>query len=211
MWSLFIYFGLWFFGSKNELELAEISLCWSSPLSTHLCPFFKTHRTKSTVFSIFIYYWENCNLLSAGCLSTIWTGIVCTSPKRIWCTPPSRLLESSTPPAGSSWPTATRLWSEAGRVPKAGTAALSCVRQASACRLCPWPSAREWLVIALPRESRRLAGLGGEWLFTASRAVDPFVEVNVDCSCNPCEREGRNTKTAVFYSKRSWHLTACIV
>lgn len=150
------------------------------------------------IFSILIltYYWENDNLLSAGWLSTICTGIVCTSPKRICCTPPSRLLESSTPSAGTSWPMESRLWSEAGRVPKAGTAALSCVRPAP-CRLCPWPSAREWLPIAPPRESRRPAGLGGEWLFTVSRAVDPFVEVNADCSCNPCEREGRSTNLAV--------------
>lgn len=183
---------------KKKLELGKRSLFWSSPLSTHLSPFFKTCRTKSTLFSIFTYYWENCNLLSAGWLSTIRTGIVCTSPKRIWCTPPSRLLELSTPSAGTSWPMATRLWSEPGRVPKAGAAAPSCVRPAPACRLCPWLTAREWLLIALPGESRRLAGLGGEWLFTASRAVDPFVEVNVDCSCNPCEREGRSTNIAVF-------------
>lgn len=79
----------------------------------------------------------------------------------------------------------TKLWSQPGGVPKAEAAVLCCVRPAPACRLCPWLSTREWLVIALPMESRRLAGLGGEWLFTAIRAVDPFVEVKVDCSCNP--------------------------
>lgn len=157
-----------------------------------------TQKPKSTIFSLFTYYWEDCNLRSAGWLSTICTGIVCTSPRRIWWTPPSRLLESSTPPTATNWPMVTKLWSQPGGVPKAEAAVLCCVRPAPACRLCPWLSTREWLVIALPMESRRLAGLGGEWLFTAIRAVDPFVEVKVDCSCNPCEREGRTPHILVF-------------
>lgn len=163
-----------------------------SSLPTHFSPFFKTHRRKSTIFSIFTYYWEVCNLLSAGRLSTIRTGTVCTSPKRIWGT-----RESPTPPTDTSWPMVTGLWSEPGGVPKAEGAVLWCVRPAPACRLCPWLSTREWLVTALPRESR-LAGLGGAWLFTAIRAVGPFVEVKGDCSCNPCEREGRRTNISVF-------------
>lgn len=173
--------------------------------------FLQDTQNKIRCISIFTYYWENCNLLSAGWLSTIRTGIVCTSPKRIWCTPPSRLLESSTPSAGTSWPMATTLGSEPGRVPKAGAAALSCVRPAPACRLCPWLSAREWLLIALPRESRRLAGLGGEWLCTASRAVDPFAEVNVDCNCNPCGKRRQKYQDSSIYSRKSLHLTACVV
>lgn len=157
-----------------------------------------THRTKSSVFSIFMCYREECNLLSAGWLSTIRTGIVCTSPRRTCWIPPSMLLESLSPSSSTSWPMVTRFWSVAGGVPKAEAAALCCARPAPFCRLCPWPSTGGWLVTALSMESKRLAELEWEWLSTAIRAVDPFVEVKFDCSCNPCERVSRSTNIIAF-------------